>query len=528
MISLGLQIDHDPSACLMRDGEILWFGEEKKLIQYKNYNGVPWKCLDEIRQYCYLYEYSISQVMVTGYNYNPEILSMLDGYFKYVKLPVNKTSWAPFSPHHNTHLIKAFKDSGFESARVFVIDGRGSDWYLEDNTEAYETCSIYDVTSSGVKCIYKKLFSKNNKNLKVNTDYLPYQNKYNIKPGPLFIDKDTVYEVSSNLDLGHFYYEVSKHFGYEEEEGKFMGYQSYGSVNNDLYNELQKGVTAKTIESIVQNKDNAATCQKFFEDSYAELVQKYKASHMVFTGGTALNVVNNYKIQKKFWDCDVYHDPLCADAGNSIGVNYFFQSKAKPLKNLFIGDTITVDERLHEGEKIKFVESDQVNKLLLQGEVVGIINGRAEAGPRALGNRSLLLDPRLPNAKDKMNEIKQRESFRPFACSILQNFADDYFQMLSNSPNMMYAVDAKDLAKEYIPSVVHVDNTCRVQTVTKEYNPFLYNILNYHTIPALMNTSFNLAGLPIVHSYGDVLWTLRNSPLKYVYFPETRQMLISK
>jgi carbamoyltransferase len=199
------------------------------------------------------------------------------------------------------------------------------------------------------------------------------------------------------------------------------------------------------------------------------------------------------------------------------------------LQDLYIGEVIKLDESLLLNEKIKdSIELNEIIKLLNQGEVVGLVQGKAEAGPRALGNRSLLLDPTLPNAKDLMNNIKQRENFRPFACSILENKANNYFEMLNikQSPFMMYAPQAKKLAKDTIPSLVHVDNTCRIQTINNKQNSILYNILKMFKVPVIMNTSFNLAGYPIVETFEDVLFTLRNSSLKYVYFADYKKLLI--
>jgi len=163
---------------------------------------------------------------------------------------------------------------------------------------------------------------------------------------------------------------------------------------------------------------------------------------------------------------------------------------------------------------------------LHNGHVVGLVQGKAEAGPRALGNRSLLLDPTLADAKDKMNEIKKREKFRPFAVSVLQSKYNEYFEGLRESPTMMYAPKAKDLLKKLAPSVVHVDDTCRVQTVNEKDNLILHELLKQFKVPLLMNTSFNLAGFPIDETFEDILFTFRNSKLNYIYFADEQKLLI--
>ena len=127
-----------------------------------------------------------------------------------------------------------------------------------------------------------------------------------------------------------------------------------------------------------------------------------------------------------------------------------------------------------------------------------------------------------------MNDIKQREKFRPFACSILEDKAKDYFEMLDikQTPFMMHAAQAKKLAQDKIPSLIHVDNTCRIQTINNKQNKILNAILKKFKLPIIMNTSFNLAGHCIVETFEDVLFTLRNSPLKYVYFADQKKLLI--
>ena len=232
------------------------------------------------------------------------------------------------------------------------------------------------------------------------------------------------------------------------------------------------------------------------------------------------------KLAKKFKNRNLWFDPLCEDVGNSIGMARAYlranNHKVKPLKNLYISNTpgpqITVG---------KTIDLKDIVYLLEKGEVVALFQGKSEAGPRALGNRSLLLDPTLPKGKDIMNSIKKRESFRPFACSILEEKAQDWFKMegIKKSPYMMYAFQAKKIAKEKTPAIIHVDNTCRVQTVTENENKILYKILESFKVPLIMNTSMNLAGEPINETLEDALLTMKNSPLKYIYLPEQNKLI---
>jgi carbamoyltransferase len=162
-------------------------------------------------------------------------------------------------------------------------------------------------------------------------------------------------------------------------------------------------------------------------------------------------------------------------------------------------------------------------ELLLRKEPVVIFQGLSEFGPRALGNRSMLFDPRNKNAKEIINKIKGRQWWRPTAATILHEHKDDWFDFggLDESPYMTFAIEAKEKARKEIPAVVHVNNTCRIQTLKKEQNPIYYNLIKefYETtkVPVLLNNSFNLAGWPLVETFNDATYTLLNSKLNYIY-----------
>jgi len=518
MIICGLQIGNEPSACVINNGKLIYYNEERKIRQNKKVEGTPFACLEEI------IKYKVDKFVVSTYNFIPEELFQLESYLKYKKvLQEDQKVFCLFNTHHITHAIKAFIDSGFKKARVFVIDGRGSDWYLSDKTQTYETSSVYDFDKKSIKCIFKKLFLEKliNRNVFVNYTFNPDSNKTLYKYLPKSVDEGTQFEITDKLDLGHFYQTISNHFNFKDEEGKFMGYQSYGKFDKNIFSYFKQGLVESSVYKIERNYDVAKTAQIYFEHEYLKLVERFKTKNMVFTGGTGLNVVNNYKIKKHFNKSNLWFDPLCADVGNSIGAAYSYlflnNLKIKKLNNLFIGSEIKV--------KKSNTSINSIINLLKKGKVVGLVQGKAEAGPRALGNRSLLLDPTLKNAKDIMNQIKKRESFRPFACSVLEEKVSEYFEIQDKSPYMMYAPQATKKAKKLIPSLIHVDNTCRVQTINKVNNPFLYNLLKNFKIPILMNTSFNLAGFPIIEKYEDIIFCLKNSTLEYVYFSDYKFLL---
>jgi len=172
-----------------------------------------------------------------------------------------------------------------------------------------------------------------------------------------------------------------------------------------------------------------------------------------------------------------------------------------------------------------------VAKLICENNIVTIYQGGSEVGPRALGNRSILFDPRVPDGKEIVNVVKKREWFRPFAATILHEHFEEWFETagIKESPFMMYAIKIKDEYVSKVPAVSHVDGTCRVQTVKREQNPAYYDLIkefyNLTGIPMLLNTSFNLAGEPLVETFEDAIKTIKNSKIKYLYLPESQELL---
>jgi carbamoyltransferase len=165
-----------------------------------------------------------------------------------------------------------------------------------------------------------------------------------------------------------------------------------------------------------------------------------------------------------------------------------------------------------------------INKILQQ-EIVAIFQDSSEYGPRALGNRSLLFDPRNKNGKDIVNKIKKREWFRPFAGTVLLDHAKDWFEMgtIKESPYMSYAIPVKEDKKKIIPCITHVDGTCRIQTLTKTQNKNFYELIELFykktNVPILFNTSFNLGGESLVETKQDALNTLERSDINFLYLP---------
>lgn len=185
-------------------------------------------------------------------------------------------------------------------------------------------------------------------------------------------------------------------------------------------------------------------------------------------------------------------------------------------------------------EEFYNISYDNVVNLLLDENTVGFFQGRGEGGPRALGNRSILFDPRNPKAKDIVNVIKKREWYRPFAGTILAEHAEEWFDMagLKETPFMLYAMPVKLGKKSDIPGIIHVDGTCRIQTVTEKQNYHYYNLIQSFYkrtgIPIIFNTSLNLAGQVLAHTEGDAINILYSSKMEYLYFPEKKKLIMVK
>ncbi len=173
-----------------------------------------------------------------------------------------------------------------------------------------------------------------------------------------------------------------------------------------------------------------------------------------------------------------------------------------------------------------------LDALIDEEQIVAIFQNESEWGPRALGNRSIMFDPRHPNAKNIVNTVKMRESYRPFACTVMLEHAEEYFEMLQlpESPWMSFAIQCKEKALKDIPTLVHADNTCRIQTVTEEQNKNYYNLIKgfYERtgVPIIFNTSFNLGGEAICETVYDAIDTCNRSMINHLYIPDDQDVYI--
>jgi carbamoyltransferase len=561
---VGIQKHHNSSACFIDNGKLIYYNQEERLSRNKRHSGIPFLCLQEIVQICN----NPDKIVITGYNYNYDENALILSLLHQIGYKFNSDDcWFSFYSHHLVHAAKAFFNSGFDEAVVIVQDGRGSYVALNNGSLGCETTSVYKMTFPvNYETVYKRLYApcSENGNLSISNIQTSLPIPYSKIIDSTYLN--TIFDIRADQDVGDLYSSVSIYVGFNGDDcGKLMGLQSYGTYSNNIppisfpneytYTTNKKLFKEEDIEqfslhnypSIANNNSELLNLtfhvQKSLEASGLNLINKMidltNCKNVILTGGVALNVVANNHYRKNIpKDVKLYVEPVCGDEGNCIGAallyykNNTLNKTSNILKDTYLGPLPSYNFKLFENEKItEHITKKDIAQLLTEGKLIAIFQGRAEAGPRALGNRSLLFDPRVVNGKDIVNRVKKREWFRPFACTVMLEKARDWFDLhvLEESPFMMYALEALDGIREKIPSVVHVDNTCRVQTVTKSQNKHVYELLeefnSLTNVPLLLNTSFNLAGDPLVETMEDALQTLRRSELKYIYLPELNQLI---
>lgn len=519
---------HDGSICLLENGEIVYFIQEERLSR-KKYDDFPVKALFELKKYTN----DIDHIILTSTlpNGSTEILKVFEKLFQ-----INNPVINFINQHHLAHACTAFYNSGFDGATCIVVDGAGS---FNQENHSWEVESIFSFNTNTItELIYQKRMS-----IFDGIDNITDNIITNGKPGIV-----KMYEAVTRY-IGHHYIEG----------GKTMGLASYGDVGVDLPNMLINNTPNMNLfiqdypsgaiinENYLKKENNldtqknlAAKIQKSSEDFMFELIQKSyditKNKNITISGGYGMNCVANYKYLKHFSDFNFFIEPVSGDAGTSIGLGKFLyykehEFKSKPLQTLYLGGKYNPLDNQYVRENGVETSIDQVVSLLITGKIIGLFQGRSEAGQRALGNRSILMDPRIKNGKEIINKIKHREWYRPFAGTILEEEAHNWFEMdrLKSSPFMTYAIPVKEDKVEHIPSITHVDNTCRIQTVNRKQNLMFYDLIKEFykqtDVPILLNTSLNVQGEPIVETVEDVLKTYQKSDIDYIYFADCNLLI---
>ena len=346
--------------------------------------------------------------------------------------------------HHETHAAAGYYTSPFNECNVIVVDAIGE----------WNTVTIWEC--------------KDNKMKKIKSWNYPYS-------------------------LGLLYSAITQRIGFKPNEDEYitMGMAAFGEPKYDLeyllHENNHRGVGK--IFPHAHPRDLAASVQNLYETKFLQLLKYCKYSNLVLSGGCALNCVANSKIPDRF---NIWILPAPGDAGSSLGAAALVEKKKLNWLHPYLGYAIEVHGQGHVKDIVDYLENHGV---------CGVVNGKEEFGPRALGNRSLLADPRL-DIKDTVNDIKQRQKFRPFAPAILEEHFDDYFDGRKNR-YMQFVSRAKHDYK----SVTHIDGTARVQCVEKDnisiLRPILEEWYNRTGCPMLLNTSLNIKGKPMCSTWKD-------------------------
>ena len=377
--------------------------------------------------------------------------------------------------------------------------------------------------------------------------------------GLLGIFHDDEFEVVKRLhineSLGKMYSDFTTSLGWTRslEEGKVMGLAPYGKPKESLEdiaivkNDLKLKIDFEKIKSLKiesngsdptkdERKDIAATAQHLLEKCVLPqidyLVSISGITNLCLAGGTALNIDLNGRILESTQIKNIFIQPASSDAGTALGAALFIHKqysdkKIEKMEHPYLGPEYDDDKIKKDivDSGLKYEELSNVAKevaeLISKNKVIGWMQGRAELGPRALGNRSLLANPTDPDMWKKVNSVKGRESWRPLAPSIMEENIDDFFvNHNSKSPFMLLKFQAKKEKISQIPAVVHVDGSSRPQTVSKKTNNLYWNLIKefkkIQGVPLLLNTSLNLRGEPIVNNPQDALETLFLSNIDYV------------
>jgi carbamoyltransferase len=453
---------HDASISVIENGEVLFAAHSERYSKIKN----DWHLNEKIVKAAL----EFGKPDAIGYYEKPLLkktrVSLFGGHgspYSAVKEFFPNSKIVNFK-HHYSHACAGYYTSKFDDAAIVVLDAIGE----------FETTSIWVGNGEKIKKIYSKRYP---------------------------------------FSFGLFYSAFTQYIGLKpnEEEYIMMGMAAYGdpeiyfSQVNALFPSINEqtelfhyGVKAFSVTPTEQNKFHiAAAVQAVYEKRLIEFMRfakkKTGKENLVFMGGCALNCSANTKL------FDIYNQvwimPNPGDAGSSLGAAAAIYGKHLNWRGPYLGEEVGG----------RYPIESLFNELSTK-RISAVVNGRAEYGPRALGNRSIFADPRDQTCKDLVNAVKGREMFRPFAPVVMEEYASDWFDLDRPSPYMQYAVSCK--RPKLVPAIVHEDGTSRVQTVSREQHPGLYELLkkwnDYSGVPILLNTSLNIKGQPLLNNLDDV------------------------
>ena len=573
---------HDSAACILKDGEIIAAAQEERFTRKKHDSSYPYNAVEFVLKYSNLKLSNVDKIVFFEKPFL-KFERLLETYVAFApKGFVSFTKAMPiwlneklfqkkllfdklkshdakyksdkniyFSDHHLSHAASAFFPSPFEEAVILTADGVG-EWatttvaigkknYLEVKKEIHFPHSLGLLYSSFT---YYTGFKVNSGEYKL-MGLAPYGN-------PIFVDK-----IMKLIDI--------KEDGSFRLDQRYFNYATGLTMTNDKFDKLfgRKPRNPENEQITQFHMDIAASIQKVTEEIMIKLAtairNEYEIKNLCLAGGVALNCVANGKILKEKIFDKIWIQPAAGDAGGSLGAAlalwYLEEGKKRvvnnkdDMKGSYLGCEFTQNEIEKElkslGANFKTYDYesilDKTSDFLMNEKVVGWFQGRMEFGPRALGARSILGDPRSSKMQKNLNlKIKYRESFRPFAPSILNEDLANWFDINIESPYMLlvaninsekkiemteheeklFGIDKLNIKRSEIPAVTHVDYSARIQTVDNINNKYYYDLISKFKektgCPLLVNTSFNVRGEPIVNTPGDAFKCFMGTDLDYL------------
>lgn len=566
---------HDSAACLVKDGNIIAAAQEERFTRKKHDFNFPSNAI----RYCLEEEnISVQDLDYVGFYEKPflkfeRILETyltiaprgLKSYVTAIKLWLTKKLWIKeiikeeigyegeiiFPEHHESHAASAFFPSPFQEAAILTMDGVGE----------WATTTIGLGKGKQIKLLKEIRFPHS---LGLLYSAFTYHTGFKVNSGEYKVMGLAPYGKPKYVDA------ILNNLVDLKDDGSFelnMGYFGYidgFAMTNKKFDRLFGGPARSPEGKITQREmDLARSIQEVTEEimlrASRHIYEETKLPNLCLAGGVALNCVGNGRILRDGPFENIWIQPAAGDAGGAVGVALFIWyqylgNKRRPedsdfMKGAYLGPGYSEEEIEEFLNRIKAPYTklsekqllEQVTELLQEGNAIGWFQGRMEFGPRALGNRSIIADPRSPEMQRKLNlKIKFRESFRPFAPSVLREDTPDYFEIDYDSPYMLlvasvkkerryelteeqktyFGIDKLNVVRSEIPAVTHVDYSARIQTVHKETNPKYHELISRFKektgCPMIVNTSFNVRGEPIICSPKDAYTCFMRTEMDYL------------
>jgi len=539
---------HDSAAVLVKDGKVISAFEEERFSRKKHDNSFPSRAINwclktnklNISEIDYIAYYEkpllkferIIETFVATYPRSVlPFLKALPEWFgdkikveDVIKKKLKYRGKILFIPHHLSHAASTFYPSPYKNAAILTIDGVGE----------YQTTGLWHGDNTSIKSLAAIDFPHSIGLLySTFTAFLGFQinnDEYKMMGLSAYgkpIYKNLLYKVIDVKNDGSFRLNL-EYFSFRE------SFQMWSSKFEKLFGKPRK----KNESFSKRHKDIAASIQKVAEEVYIKILNNLysltKTENLCISGGVALNSLANGLIYSQTPFKNVYIFGPAGDSGAAVGTalhvyHMFLNKKVKnKINHLYLGSSYPniYIEKLLKQNNLQYKKSNEKDlveetaQLLSKNKIIGWFQGKMEFGPRALGARSILANPRNRNMKEKVNAVKMREQFRPFAGSVLQNKVKELFEVPKknhSSPFMNFVFKVKPEARKKIAAIVHKDNTCRIQTVNEKDNKLYYQLIKRFyeltDIPCVLNTSFNTKIEPIVELPEQAIFDFRNTKL---------------